>query len=238
MGTIHIEAEKNQIAKRVLMPGDPNRVKYIANKYLKDVKLVNQLRGELAYTGYYKDKEVTIFSSGMGIPSMGIYSHELFDYYDVDVIIRIGTAGSYTEDLKVYDLLLADSAYSKTYFDEEAGIDDVEIINSSSELNGIIMNTARIRGYNVKEGRVHTSLAFYTNNKGFEEYINLGCKAVEMETYALLYNAKKFYKKATSLLTISDNLVTKEEINSEEREKKLDDMILLALESIIKVNVD
>ena len=236
MPTVHIEAEKEDIAKRVLMPGDPNRVKYIAEKYLTDAKLVNQLRGELAYTGYYKDVKVTIFSSGMGIPSMGIYSHELFDYYDVDTIIRIGTAGSYLPDLKVYDLLLATSAYSKTYFDEEAGRegDNVEIINSSQELNGVVLNTARIRDINITEGRVHTSLAFYNKLTDYSKYTNLGCKAVEMETYALLYNAKKFYKKATAILTISDNLVTHEIIDPMERERKLDEMIVLALESIIK----
>lgn len=234
MGTVHIEAEKGEIAKRVLMPGDPNRAGYIATKYLTDVKVVNKLRGELAYTGYYKDTPVTIFSSGMGIPSMGIYSHELFDYYDVDYIIRIGTAGSYTEDLKLYDIVVADSAYSNTYFDEEAGIENVEIINSSTELNGIIMNTARIRNIKAVQGRVHTSLAFYTHDKDFKKYRDLGCVAVEMETYALLYNAKKFYKQATSILTISDNLVTHDEINPQEREQKLDEMIVLALESIIK----
>ncbi len=232
--TVHIEADKNQIAKRVLMPGDPNRATYIATKYLKGAKLVNKIRGELAYTGYYKDVEVTVFSSGMGIPSAGIYSYELFNDYDVDTIIRIGTAGSYTEDLKLYDILVCDSAFSKTYFDEESGRDDIEIINSSGDLNGIIMNTARIRGINAKLGRVHTSLAFYTENKDYQKFVDLGCKAVEMETYAILYNAKKFYKKATSILTISDNLITHEEINPIEREQKLDEMIVLALESIIK----
>ena len=236
MPTVHIGAEKGDIAPRVLMPGDPNRAHYIAQKYLENPRLVNKVRGELAYTGTYKGVSVTIFSSGMGIPSMGIYSHELFDYYDVDTIIRIGTAGSYLPDLKVYDLLLANSAYSKTYFDEEAGRegDNVEIINSSQELNGVVLNTARIRDINITEGRVHTSLAFYNKLTDYSKYTNLGCKAVEMETYALLYNAKKFYKKATAILTISDNLVTHEIIDPMERERKLDEMIVLALESIIK----
>ena len=117
MGTVHIEAEKGEIAKRVLMPGDPNRAKYIAEKYLENPVLVNQLRGELAFTGKYKGVDVTIFSSGMGIGSMGIYSYELFNYYDVDSIIRIGTAGSYTTDFKIFDILVADSAYSKTDFE-------------------------------------------------------------------------------------------------------------------------
>ena len=173
--TVHIEAEKKDIAKRVLMPGDPNRATYIANKYLTNVKCVNKLRGELAYTGYYKDKEVTIFSSGMGIPSMGIYSYELFNDYDVDYIIRIGTAGSYTADLKLYDILVTDSAYSETHFDEEAGREDLEIINASSELNGIIMTTSRIRGINATLGRVHTSLAFYSDTNNFKKYTDFIC---------------------------------------------------------------
>ena len=217
--TVHIESKKEDIAPRVLMPGDPNRAHYIASKYLKDAKLVNRVRGELAYTGTYKDVPVTIFSSGMGIGSMGIYSYELFNDYDVEKIIRIGTAGSYKEDLKVYDIVVADSAYSNTCYDEEAGIENIDTINSSFELNSTIIDTAALKNIKVTTGRLHTSLAFYT---------------VEMEAYALLFNAKKFKKQATAIVTISDNLITHEEINSEERERKLDEMIMLALESIIK----
>lgn len=234
MPTVHIEAEKKDIAKRVLMPGDPNRALYIANKYLEGAKLVNKVRGELAYTGKYKGVDVTIFSSGMGIPSMGIYSYELFNEYDVDYIIRIGTAGAYTEDLKIYDILLANSAYSLTTFDTESGVEDKNIINSSADLNSTIMDEAFKKGLKIKEGRVHTSEAFYTSNKDYSMYTNEGCVAVEMETFALLYNAKRAMKKATALLTISDNLVTHELIDSESREKKLDEMIVLALDSIIK----
>ena len=234
MATIHIEAQKGDIAPRVLMPGDPNRAYRIAHKYLQDVRMVNKVRGELAFTGTYKDVPVTIFSSGMGIGSMGIYSYELFNDYDVESIIRIGTAGSYDPEFKVFDILLADSVYSKTYFDEESGHENIEIINTSFELNSVILDTAMLKGVNVKQGRVHTTEAFYTENKDYSKFIELGCKAVEMETYALMYNAKKFMRKATALLTISDNLITHEEIDSTERETKLDEMIVLALESIIK----
>ncbi len=232
--TVHIESKKEDIAPRVLMPGDPNRAHYIASKYLKDAKLVNRVRGELAYTGTYKDVPVTIFSSGMGIGSMGIYSYELFNDYDVEKIIRIGTAGSYKEDLKVYDIVVADSAYSNTCYDEEAGIENIDTINSSFELNSTIIDTAALKNIKVTTGRLHTSLAFYIENKDYTKYTDLGCVAVEMEAYALLFNAKKFKKQATAIVTISDNLITHEEINSEERERKLDEMILLALESIIK----
>lgn len=234
MPTIHIEAQKEDIAPRVLMPGDPNRAYYIAHKYLENPRMVNKVRGELAFTGTYKNVPVTIFSSGMGIGSMGIYSHELFNDYDVENIIRIGTAGSYDPELKIYDLLLADSVYSKTYFDEEAGRENIDVINTSFELNSVILDTAMLKGINLKQGRVHTTEAFYSDNKDYSSFIEMGCKAVEMETYALMYNAKKFMKKATALLTISDNLITHEEIDSEAREKKLDEMIVLALESIIK----
>ena len=232
--TVHIESKKEDIAPRVLMPGDPNRAHYIASKYLKDAKLVNRVRGELAYTGTYKEVPVTIFSSGMGIGSMGIYSYELFNDYDVEKIIRIGTAGSYKEDLKVYDIVVADSAYSNTCYDEEAGIENIDTINSSFELNSTIIDTAALKNIKVTTGRLHTSLAFYTESKDYTKYTDLGCVAVEMEAYALLFNAKKFKKQATAIVTISDNLITHEEINSEERERKLDEMIMLALESIIK----
>ena len=234
MPTVHIGAQKEDIAPRVLMPGDPNRAKYIAEHYLENPKLVNEVRAEYAYTGTYKGVPVTIFSSGMGIGSMGIYSYELFNDYDVQAIIRIGTAGSYKEDLKVYDMLLADSAYSDTCYDEEAGIENIEILNSSFELNSLILDTATMRGTKLRQGRVHTSLAFYTASNDFSKYTNKGCQVVEMETYALLFNAKKFKRQATALLTVSDNLITHELIDSEAREKKMDEMITLALESIIK----
>lgn len=234
MPTVHIEAQKNEIAPRVLMPGDPNRAAYIAFHYLENAKLVNKLRGELAYTGTYKGVPVTIFSSGMGIPSMGIYSYELFNEYNVESIIRIGTAGSYVAELNVFDLLLVDSAYSKTSFDEESGYENIRIINSSFDLNSTILDTAALKGINVKQGRVYTSEAFYSDKKDHTEFINEGCQAVEMESYALFYNAKKFKKKATTILTISDSFVTKEEMDAKTREQKLDEMITLALESIIK----
>lgn len=233
--TPHIEAEIGDIAKYVLMPGDPNRATYIANKYLEEARLVNKVRGELAYTGKYKEVEVTVFSSGMGIGSMGIYSHELFDVYDVNAIIRIGTAGAYKEELKPYTIIIADSSYSDTNFDLESGSEDIEIINSSFELNNIINMTANIRRIDVITGRVYTTDAFYTDRRNYDYFINKGCIATEMETYALLYNAKKFHKMASSILTISDNLITHEEMSSEERERRLDDMIVLALDSIIKL---
>ncbi len=234
MATVHIGAEKGDIAPRVLMPGDPNRAHYIAQKYLENARLVNSVRGELAYTGKYKGVDVTVFSSGMGVGSMGIYSYELFNDFDVQTIIRIGTAGAYTEDLKLYDLLLADSAYSNTIYDDEAGIENVDVLNSSFELNSLIADTAAVKGIPLKTGRVHTTVAFYTENKDYSKYTSQGCLAVEMETFALLFNAKKFKRQATALLTISDNLITHEIMDSAQRERTLDTMITLALDSVIK----
>lgn len=234
MATVHIGCEVGDIAPRVLMPGDPNRAHYIADKFLENARLVNTVRGELAFTGKYRSVDVTVFSSGMGVGSMGIYSYELFNDFNVQSIIRIGTAGSYKEDLKLYDVLLADSAYSNTVYDDEAGIENVDILNSSFELNGLVQDTAAIKNIPLKVGRVHTTVAFYTENKDYSRYIDKGCVAVEMETFALLFNAKKFKRQATALLTISDNLITHEEMNSEQREKTLDEMIKLALDSIIK----
>lgn len=232
--SIHIESSKEDIAPRVLMPGDPNRAYYIAKKYLKDAKMVNKLRAELAFTGTYKGVPVTVFSSGMGIGSMGIYSYELYNYYDVENIIRIGTAGSYLEDLKILDVFLVDSAYSRTSFDEESGSGNIDVINSSFELNSLILDTAALKGIDVKQGRVFTGEAFYCDEADNKQYIDLGCKATEMEAYALFYNAKRFKKKATALVTITDNFVTHEKVAPKDRELKLDQMIVLALESIIK----
>ncbi len=234
MPTVHIESQKEDIAPRVLMPGDPNRAHYIAQKFLTEPRLVNKVRGELAYTGKYKGVDVTIFSSGMGVGSMGIYSYELFNDYDVQTIIRIGTAGAYTTDLKLYDVLLADSAYSNTIYDDEAGVENVDILNSSFELNSLIQDTAALKGMKLTQGRVHTSVAFYTSSNDYSRYTDKGCLAVEMETFALLFNAKKFKRQATALLTISDNLITHEIMDSSQREKTLDEMIVLALDSIIK----
>ena len=234
MPTVHIEAKKEEIAPRVLMPGDPNRATYIASKYLENSKLVNKLRGELAYTGTYKGVSVTVFSSGMGIGSMGIYSHELFNDYDVENIIRIGTAGSYVEDLNVGDVLLADSAFSKTNFDIESGFEDLRVLNSSFDLNSTILDTAVLKGIKVTQGRVYTTEAFYSDKTDYSDILAEGCKAVEMEAYALFYNAKKFKKKASALITISDSFVTHELMDAQTREQKLDDMITLALDSIIK----
>lgn len=236
MSTIHIEAEKDEIAPIVLMPGDPKRCKYIADKFLSDAILVNQRREEHAYTGYYKGKKVTIFSSGMGIPSMGIYSYELFNNYNVEAIIRIGTAGSYSEDLKIRDLFLATSSYSESEYDKKVLDLSIDNIMSSTKLNNLIKEKAQELNIELKEGRTHTSEAFYEKMNNYIDIKNeYNCKIVEMECFSLFINAYEAKKKASALLTVTDSFVTNEKMDPSDREKSLDQMIFLALESIISL---
>ncbi len=234
--TPHIESNIEDIANIVIMPGDPKRVEYIKDNYLTDAKLVNSVRGELAYTGYYKGKRVTVFSSGMGIPSMGIYSHELFTVYNVDIIIRIGSAGSYNKDLNVKDLFLVESTYSNSNYAMSYCNGLEKIVYSDKELNDKILNTASNLNIKLKHGRCHSTESFYTKdfdfNKIREEF---SCDCVEMETFSLFLNARVNSKKATSLLTISDSFITNESLSSEERETNFNEMIKLALESILNM---
>ncbi len=237
MSTVHIEANKEDIAPVVIMPGDPKRVEYIASKYLEDKKLVNQVRGELAYTGYYKNRKVTIFSSGMGIPSMGIYSYELFKDYDVKAIIRIGSAGSYTEDLNIGDLFLVESSYSDSNYADSYGGGSDKIVYSHAGLNEEIITTARMHGIKLRIGRCHSTESFYKENFDYQKFRDeKNCDCVEMETFSLFINAQELNKKASCILTISDSYVTNEKLNSEQREHDFDEMIKLALEAAIKVN--
>lgn len=232
--TPHIEASINDIASTVIMPGDPNRVKYIAENFLEDIKLVNTVRGELAYTGYYKGKRITIFSSGMGIPSMGIYSYELYKYYNVENIIRVGSAGAYTKDLNIKDILLVENSYSTSSYKVEGT--NSNLIPSNNELNNIIVNTSKKLNINLKQGNVYSSESFYELDLNIEELINkYNIKCVEMETYSLFTNSIYFNKKASALLTISDSFVTKEALSSKEREEGFNKMIELALESSLKI---
>lgn len=236
MPTPHNAAKKEDIAKIVIMPGDPKRATHIANNFLEDAKLVNDVRGMLAYTGYYKGKRVTVMAHGMGIPSVAIYTYELFKFYDVDVIIRVGSAGAYTDELKLRDVILATESYSDTNYDMSFNNENVDIIRSSEDLNEIFISKAKELDINLKTGRIYTSEAFYTQEEVYKKMYNeFGCLAVEMETFALLYNAYVLGKRATSILTISDSLVTKEETTSEERQNSFNSMVVLALESTLEI---
>jgi purine-nucleoside phosphorylase len=228
--TPHINAKKGEIAKTVLMPGDPLRAKFIAENYLQDVKIVNQIRNMFMYTGTYNGKPVTIAGGGMGCPSIGIYSYELFKFYDVDNIIRVGSAGSYKEDIKIYDLVLATEAIAEnTSFTELVLGEAKEIMLPSKELNEKIILAAEKLGSKIIQGRVHSSDVFYSAIPLAERIEKTGSLVVEMESYALFTNAEKLGKKAACILTVSDNLITNEESSAEERQNAFKEMMELAL---------
>ncbi len=233
--TAHIEAKKEDIAKTVIMPGDPLRAKFIAENFLENPRLVNQVRGMLAYTGTYKGKEVTVMGSGMGMPSIGIYSYELYKEYDVAQIIRIGTAGAYTKDLNVYDLLLTQKCFSESSFGQTQNGNAEKFREANFSLNFHIQEAAEELGKHLTIAVIHSSDVFYKENDNFRElYEKYGCMACEMESFALFHNAQVLGKKAACILTVSNNLVTGEETTSEERQNSLKEMITLALESSLK----
>lgn len=235
MSTPHIEAHKEDIAKVVLMPGDPLRAKFIAETFLTDVKKFNTVRNMFGYTGLYKGKEVSVMGSGMGMPSIGIYSYELYTEYDVESIIRIGSAGSYSERANVYDVVLADSAYSESSFAKVAFNYEEDVLTPSATLNERLLVSAEKLGVDVITGRIHSSDVFYrdsgTNWEELRDNHDVLC--VEMESFALFANAKKLDKKAACILTISDSFVTQEVTSAEERQTAFTKMMEIALDTAV-----
>ncbi len=229
--TPHINAKKEEIAKVVIMPGDPMRAKFIADTYLENAKLVNNVRGMYAYTGLFHGKKITVMASGMGMPSIGIYSYELFHFYDVDYIIRIGTAGSYQTDLNVYDVLLVEESYSDSSYAQVQNGSTQDIIRASQMLNQKMIEVAKQMNQPLVTGRVYSTDVFYKNqNDRFQIAEKHQCLACEMESFALFHNANITNKQAACLLTISNHFITGEETTPQEREKNLMKMIELALE--------
>ena len=233
--TPHIEVkELGVIAETVLMPGDPLRAKFIADTFLTDVVPFNNIRNMFGYTGNYKGKRISVMGSGMGMASIGIYSYELFAFYGVNDIIRIGSAGSYDKDVKVYDVILAKDAWSESSYALTQSGDTSDAIEPSKELNAEIMATAARVGIPVKEARIHSSDVFYRQH--FDVYKDIhakhGCVCVEMESFALFANAKVLGKRAACVLTISDSLVTHEATSSDERQNAFTNMMKLVLENI------
>ena len=233
MATPHIGCEKEDIAKTVLMPGDPLRAKMIAEKFLDNARCVNEVRGMLAYTGTYKGHEVTVFASGMGCPSIGIYSYELFNFYDVENIIRVGSCGSFKEDLGLYEVLLVDKSYAESNFLKELTGEDDKVLSGSSELNNKLENAALRCGIKINKGNVFCTDVFYNNADIDDLRDNYNCYATEMESFGLFSNARKLNKNAAVILTVSDNLITREKTTSEERQNSFNKMIEIALESIL-----
>jgi purine-nucleoside phosphorylase len=232
MSTPHNNAQLGDIATTVLMPGDPLRAKFIAETYLSDIREFNNVRNMFGYTGEYKGKKVSVMGSGMGMPSIGIYSYELYSQYGVDNIIRIGSAGSYCEEAKIYDVILATSAYSETSYAKTQNGYDKDITYPSEKLNNIIRNSANKLDIKLIEGCVHSSDVFYREDKTpYYEKLNKekGCLCVEMESFALFHNAKVLGKNAACLLTISDSFVSSEVTTADERQKSFTDMMEIAL---------
>ena len=236
MATAHIESRKRDIGKIVLFPGDPLRAKYIAEKFLTEVELINDVRNINGYTGLYKNRRITVFASGMGIPSACIYAYELYNFYDVEKIIRIGTCGTMHKDVDLMDVVLATSAYSLSTFPLLFDNDTEKEYSSSESLNQLILDEAEEKGVSIKQGKIITTDVFdpYVDSKKFmkhfpkDDYV-----ASEMEAFGLFYLAKKLGKEAACLLTVVDSKYDDRSLSSEQREKSLDEMIILALDSVV-----
>ncbi len=232
--SVHIGANKGEIAETILLPGDPLRAKFIAEIFLEQPTCYNEVRGMLGYTGTYKGKRVSVQGTGMGIPSISIYAQELIQSYDVKKLIRVGTCGAIQEDVKVRDLIIAmsastDSAVNKIRF---KGIDFAPTANFDLLKKAYDLAVERNKQVNV--GSVFTSDTFYNEDKeAVKNWANHGILALEMETAALYTLAAKFSVKALSILTVSDHVITGEETSSEERQKTFGEMVEIALDTAI-----
>ena len=236
MSTPHNEANLGDIAKTVIMPGDPLRAKYIAENFLEDAKLVNKVRNILAYTGKYNGKEITVMASGMGMPSMGIYCYELYKFYGVENIIRIGSCGGYIPELKLFDIILADNVFSESNFALTLNNDNCHIASSDKSLTDNIENTAIKNNISIHRGNTVCTDCFDVYMTDVNKFLkripeNFNPLGAEMEAFALFYVAKMLDKKAACLMSVVDSKFIKDVATSEEREKGLNTMIKLALDA-------
>ena len=232
MSSPHNKAEKGEIASIVLMPGDPLRAKKIAETYLSNVVQFNDVRNMFGYTGTYKGKRISVMGSGMGMPSIGIYSYELYSQYGVEKIIRIGSAGSYVPELEVYDVLLVSSAFSESSYALTAFNFPENIQYPSAPLNAALAKAAKHLNIPIKEGIIHSSDVFYHGDHidVWPMIAQNKLMAVEMESFALFANARYLNKQAACLLTISDSLITHQITSPEERQNSFTKMMEIALE--------
>lgn len=232
MPTPHNSAIIGDIAKTVLMPGDPLRAKYIAETFLENPVMFNSVRNMYGYTGTYKGRKISVMGSGMGMPSIGIYSYELYSFFGVERIIRIGSAGAYSPDLKLFDVLLVTEAWSESKYAQVQSGTKKHVIRSSRILNRRLEKASVKLAIQIHKGRVHSSDVFYRTGEPVFKLLleKQGCLAVEMESFALFHNAEVLGKEAACLLTISDSLVTKAETTPMEREKAFTNMMKIALE--------
>ena len=236
MPTPHNEAKLGEIAKTVIMPGDPLRAKYIAENFLENATLVNKVRGMYAYTGNYKGSRISVMAHGMGIPSIGIYCYELYKFYNVENIIRIGSCGGYKPELKLFDIILSEKVFSESNFALTLNNDDCHIVEANKELNNIIEETAKKCSINIVKGNTVRTDCFDLYMTDVNQFLNRIPKdfnpvSAEMEAFALFYLAKMLNKKASCLMSVVDSKYIKEVATPEERESGLNNMIKLALES-------
>lgn len=232
--SVHINAKKGDIADTILLPGDPLRAKYIAETFLEDVVLYNEVRNMFGYTGTYKGKRISVQGTGMGVPSISIYVTELMAEYDVQKLIRVGTCGSIHKDVKVRDVILAQSASTDSKMNEIIfnGINFAPTADFDLLLKAY--NAGVEKGLNLKVGNVFTEDVFYNEHAEHEKWAQYGILALEMESSALYTLAAKFGRKALSVLTVSDHLLTGEVTTSEERQLTFNDMIVVALDAAIQ----
>ncbi|XME04164.1 purine-nucleoside phosphorylase [Lachnospiraceae bacterium C1.1] len=230
MGTPHNSAEKGDIAKTVLMPGDPLRAKYIAETYLENPKCFNQVRGMYGYTGRYNGKEISVMAHGMGIPSVAIYTYELFNFYDVDNIIRIGSAGGLQDDVNLKDIVIAMSATTDSAYVKNFGISGSYAPTADFGLLEKAVAAARKRNVNFHVGNVNCTDIFYADSKENDSLRAMGVLCSEMESAGLYCNAAKAGKHALTILTISDHLYKTEELTAEERQTGFGQMMEIALD--------
>ncbi|QNL43777.1 purine-nucleoside phosphorylase [Oscillibacter hominis] len=235
MSTAHNSAEKGQFAKTVLMPGDPLRSQFIAETFLKDAVLVNNVRGIHGYTGTYEGVPVSVMASGMGTPSIGIYSHELFHFYDVDNIIRIGSAGAMSPDLKLMDVVAAQGACTNSNYVSQFRMPGTFAPIASFELLEAAVAAAREMGVRMPVGNVLSSDVFYDASNSTMDWARMGVLCAEMEAAGLYCNAAEAHKRALALLTISDSLVTGEELSSEDRQTGFTQMMRIALRVAVEM---
>ena len=235
MSTPHIAAQPGDFAKTVLMPGDPLRAQFIADTFLQDVRQVTAVRGMLGFTGTYEGRPISVMGSGMGMPSIGIYSYELFKFYGVENIVRIGSAGSYTDKAKLFDVVLAAGAVSESSYARTQSGFEGHITFPSRELNEKLRASAQKLGIPLIEGNIHSSDVFYRQPSDAKPTYweklrdEQGCVCVEMESFALFANAQVLGKHAACLLTISDSFVSPEATTAEQRQKSFTDMMKVAL---------
>lgn len=232
--TPHMVIDENDIAKTVLMPGDPLRAKFIAENFLTDAKLINDVRGMLGYTGYYNGKKITVMASGMGMPSMGIYCYELYKFCNVENIIRIGSCGGYLKSLKLFDVILAENVYNEGNFALTFNNEDCHVVSADSKLNNKIKEVAKEANIPLVVGNTACTECFDLYMSDVNAYLNripsdLNIIAAEMEAFALFYVAKTLNKKASCLMSVVDIKDNPIAASKEEREKSLVNMIKLAL---------